>query len=94
MPASITGRHAAETILDESPEMTTVAEQQKHPICDTDHSAIIPLGNKKDEAEEKTKVPVDRQSWNYIVRSGIAGGLAGCAVCDHEISCHTRPCGD
>lgn len=24
--------------------------------------------------------PVDKRSWDYLVRSGLAGGLAGCAV--------------
>lgn len=24
---------------------------------------------------------IDKKSWGYVVRSGVAGGLAGCAVC-------------
>jgi len=31
-------------------------------------------------ASSTGKKKIDRQSWNYIVKSGIAGGLAGCAV--------------
>ena len=28
----------------------------------------------------QTKPPVDKQSWDYVMRSGLAGGIAGCAV--------------
>lgn len=28
----------------------------------------------------QTKAPVDKQSWDYVLRSGLAGGIAGCAV--------------
>lgn len=40
-------------------------------ICPTDTDAIVP---------RKQKHKVDKQSTEYIVKSGIAGGLAGCAV--------------
>jgi len=40
-------------------------------ICPTDTDAIIP---------RKQKHKVDKQSTEYIVKSGLAGGLAGCAV--------------
>lgn len=36
------------------------------------------MGGRNEATQEKT--PIDRRSWNYIVRSGIAGGLAGCAA--------------
>lgn len=39
-------------------------------ICPTDDDAIAP----------KTKKP-HKQSWDYIWRTGVAGGLAGSAVC-------------
>jgi|FreactcultuFSWF8_1027224.scaffolds.fasta_scaffold00045_126 hypothetical protein len=26
------------------------------------------------------KAPVNKQSWDYVMRSGLAGGIAGCAV--------------
>jgi solute carrier family 25 (mitochondrial carrier protein), member 16 len=38
-------------------------------ICPTDDEAIVP------------KRQMDKQSWEYIIKSGVAGGLAGCAVC-------------
>lgn len=28
----------------------------------------------------QTKPHVDKQSWDYVMRSGLAGGIAGCAV--------------
>jgi len=42
-------------------------------LCPTDDEAIIP--------KNATQTKFSKQSWNYIVRSGVAGGLAGCAVC-------------
>jgi hypothetical protein len=42
-------------------------------ICPTDDEAIIP----KSEARKR----LNKQSWEYIIKSGVAGGLAGCAVC-------------
>jgi hypothetical protein len=41
-------------------------------ICPTDDEAIIP--------KKTTVTKFDKQSWNYIIRSAVAGGLAGCAV--------------
>ena len=40
-------------------------------------------GNTAKPLGEATKSPQQRnkQSLNYVVRSGIAGGIAGCAVC-------------
>jgi hypothetical protein len=37
-------------------------------ICPTDDEAIVP------------KAALNKQSWEYVVKSGVAGGLAGCAV--------------
>ena len=49
-------------------------QQQQHPkICDTDDSTVTPQpsgGRRK----------VEKQSMEYVLRSGLAGGLAGCAV--------------
>ncbi|KAF1817182.1 mitochondrial carrier [Eremomyces bilateralis CBS 781.70] len=42
-------------------------------ICPTDDDAIVPKGT----ATEKRK---NKQSWDYVVKSGIAGGIAGCAA--------------
>lgn len=44
-------------------------------ICPTDDDAIVP---KKAAAQRNTKL--DKTSWEYIIKSGVAGGFAGCAV--------------
>jgi solute carrier family 25 protein 16 len=45
--------------------------RQRQPVlCPTDDDAIVP----------DTKPKLDKQSVEYVVKSGIAGGLAGCAV--------------
>jgi hypothetical protein len=43
-------------------------------VCPTDDEAIVP------------KRKLKKQSAEYIIKSGIAGGLAGCAVCFLECS--------
>ena len=58
-----------------SPEMTTpsprsAAAGNQPAICPSDSSSIVPL--------ERRKIP--KQSWEYVVRSGVAGGLAACAA--------------
>lgn len=40
-------------------------------ICPTDSDALVP---------RKETHKVDKQSTEYIIKTGIAGGLAGCAV--------------
>jgi hypothetical protein len=37
--------------------------------------------------EGKERKPIDKRSWDYILRSGFAGGLAGCAVCFPRVLC-------
>ena len=46
-----------------------------------DHDAQVQGSNKllrEDSNEQKNKI--NKQSMDYVIRSGIAGGLAGCAV--------------
>lgn len=50
------------------------------PVCPTDDEAIVP--------RRKTK-NTSRQSWDYVWKSGVAGGLAGCAVCSRSSLCLT-----
>lgn len=52
--------------------------QQHQPPKDIDYAEVIaqPLAPKK-------RV-VDKQSFEYAWRSGVAGGLAGCAVCTYQ----------
>ncbi|KAK5017556.1 coenzyme A transporter [Cryomyces antarcticus] len=42
-------------------------------ICPTDDDSLTPL-------RERPRREINRQSWEYVVRSGLAGGLAGCAA--------------
>lgn len=49
---------------------TPVASRKDPPVCPTDDEARIPR-----------KVVKDKRSFDYLWRSGVAGGMAGCAVC-------------
>jgi solute carrier family 25 protein 16 len=64
------------TIGHVAPLVSTSASQQpsaREPkICPTDDEAIVP---KRDP-----KRKLNKQSWEYVIKSGVAGGLAGCAV--------------
>lgn len=42
-------------------------------ICPTDDDAIVP---------PRPQTKLDKGSWEYIIKTGVAGGLAGCAVCN------------
>jgi len=80
MPTSIAGRHASETTQKENRprEMMTVNEEdlahKKPAICPADDASIVPLDARNGKRH------VDKQSWEYIFKSGLAGGLAGCAA--------------
>jgi solute carrier family 25 (mitochondrial carrier protein), member 16 len=72
-------RHAAGEVETNQPsEMTPAARSSPaaNPpgICPSDSEQIVPLG----AAEGPRKIP--RQSLEYAVRSGVAGGLAACAA--------------
>jgi hypothetical protein len=45
------------------------------PVCETDHTP--PTEDHKRAAEMRRK---QKTSWSYVFRSGLAGGIAGCAV--------------
>jgi len=57
--------------------------QKEAPICPTDDEAAIP----------QRKSAKDKRSLDYIWRSGVAGGLAGCAVCGptSDVDSRMRP---
>ena len=44
-------------------------------ICESDSGSIVPLKSAPPEQKQ-----IQRKSWNYIFRSGVAGGLAACAA--------------
>ena len=74
--------NAVTSIQDSVPEMevsrTTSAQKRESSSNTTSERAIA---QRKLGSPKKT----DKQSLDYALRSGLAGGLAGCAVC--RISC-------
>ena len=48
-------------------------EDNRPPICPTDGDTIA-------VKKHRSNVGIDKQSLDYVLRSGLAGGLAGCAV--------------
>jgi solute carrier family 25 protein 16 len=54
--------------------------QREPAICPTDDDAIVP---------SKEHKKLDKRSWEYMAKSGIAGGLAGCAVSLPDIDYRT-----
>lgn len=76
-------RHATEAYAytpDEPFEMTnsrSVAAGNQPSICPTDTESILPF-RRSSEGHEQRNIP--KQSWEYVGRSGVAGGLAACAA--------------
>jgi hypothetical protein len=55
------------------PGMAAMGRLRKEPaICPTDDDAIVP--------PRPQQAQLDKKSWEYIIKSGVAGGMAGCAV--------------
>jgi solute carrier family 25 protein 16 len=58
---------------------------ERHPLlCPTDGDAIIPKPKEKEERadmQDGKARKVDKKSPEYLLKSLIAGGIAGCAVC-------------
>ena len=80
-PSILTGNHAGDAT--HARDMST-AEAVGHQSRFGDESTHY----KRNEATKATKAvrrapdptQLDKHSWEYIVKSGIAGGFAGCAV--------------
>jgi solute carrier family 25 (mitochondrial carrier protein), member 16 len=77
--------------LDKPHEMTSAIQTsassrvlKETSICPTDQEAMVPIrSNDRDGlASTPAQKKLDKKSWDYIIRSGIAGGVAGCAVCN------------
>jgi hypothetical protein len=53
------------------------------PICPTDGDATVPAkgAQKHMDAQHGGTRKVDKKSYEYLMKSMIAGGIAGCAVC-------------
>lgn len=84
---------------------SAVAESRKTDVCPANDDTVVPtkrkeLAMEKVQAEgRKLRSPAkeirNKQSWDYIWRTGLAGGLAGSAVCTFclILSAHpTFPC--
>lgn len=81
MPTTFTGHAASPTPAPQSSDMEVPPRTKRPPdnantqasICPTDDEAVTMKG---------ANIPqmVNKQSLDYILRSGLAGGLAGCAV--------------
>jgi solute carrier family 25 (mitochondrial carrier protein), member 16 len=63
-----------------SPKMTSASLAGPGPrlphepaIRPTDRDTIVPK-------KYRAKTKLDKSSWEYIIKSGVAGGFAGCAV--------------
>ena len=93
-----TGNHAADSqaALDKPQEMTALVQREgsssrllkEQPTLgeeDVVHSLQTKERLDGDETPTRRKV-VDKKSWDYIVKSGVAGGVAACAVCDFNTS--------
>ncbi|KAK4964356.1 coenzyme A transporter [Elasticomyces elasticus] len=73
MPASIAGRHVDNTETNRPREMISNATAGREPaIYPTEGLATVPL--------KKPRGRIDNKSWDYVMRSGLAGGMAGCAA--------------
>jgi solute carrier family 25 protein 16 len=73
MPLGLVKDAAPPAILNHRPREMGVDESARRrqlAVCPTDDDAITPERKKR-----------DKQSFDYIWRTGLAGGLAGCAVC-------------
>ena len=81
-------RHVPKDLqTDKSPEMTPSPRQQaagnQPSICPTDTSSILPLESQDtahSQPGQPTQRKIPRQSWEYAMRSGVAGGIAACAA--------------
>lgn len=78
--ADASARHAADhPTPHEPPEMTdarSASAGNQPAICPADSAAILPL--RQSDSHERRKI--SKQSWEYVVRSGVAGGIASCAA--------------
>ncbi|MCO5549672.1 hypothetical protein L7F22_003145 [Adiantum nelumboides] len=61
------------------------AEIPSAPLCETDQmhgnqSSDILSKDAEQQQIERTRIRKEKQSWHYIIRSGLAGGVAGCVA--------------
>ena len=71
-------RHA-----DRHADVKSVGSMKTSPLCSTVGDATAPSRSRKDALGHEaavTKAKVDKKSYEYLVKSGSAGGIAGCAA--------------
>lgn len=70
--------------------MAAKAEERGLRVCPVDDEAVVPgkaeggrqhATQKQLEKQQRQAAVADSRSLDYILRSGLAGGFAGCAVC-------------
>lgn len=77
MPLALSNNAASQAMLQGRPREMGVEEAARRKelaICPTDDDSIAPKMKQR-----------DKQSFDYIWRTGLAGGLAGSAVCFHSL---------
>ncbi|PWN35836.1 mitochondrial carrier [Meira miltonrushii] len=50
------------------------------PLCETDQMHGHQSDDILSKESERTRIRKEKQSWHYIIRSGLAGGVAGCVA--------------
>jgi hypothetical protein len=73
MPPSLTGDAATSTNAPQSPAMEAGVRQRRSGLN-------LPIDGAIAKREPVVAKQIDKQSLDYVLRSGLAGGLAGCAV--------------
>jgi solute carrier family 25 protein 16 len=69
---------ATSSSLSSSSNNGSITTSQRLAVCETDDvSSHATTSASKARSEG---APIDKQSWNYILRSGLAGGIAGCVA--------------
>ena len=76
MPPALLSHVSVSATKDKPRQMDDVATKHRSDpaLCPTDGDVITP----------KKKAP-EKRSLDYVWRSGLAGGLAGCAVCRNHL---------
>lgn len=62
-----------------TPRATNIDAERHPPLCPTDSDAIVPTKKAADMAGGQKK-KLDKKSPEYLIKSGLAGGFAGCAA--------------
>jgi solute carrier family 25 (mitochondrial carrier protein), member 16 len=70
MPSALFNNVSPPTMLQDKSREMDDARKKEPAICPTDDDTIAPKARKP-----------HKQSFDYVWRTGVAGGLAGCAVC-------------